>query len=57
MNKTKKFEHIYFSLEPFLESLQDVHVNVLLKCVNKKIKILSNGHDAVVTVILTLANH
>ena len=27
MNKTIKFERIFFSLEPFLESLEDVHVN------------------------------
>ena len=26
MNKTIKFEHIFLTLEPFLESLQDFHV-------------------------------
>ena len=30
MYKTIKFERIFFSLEPFLESLQDVHVNNLV---------------------------
>ena len=27
MNKTIKLERIFFSLEPFLESLQESHVN------------------------------
>ena len=31
MDKTIKFERIFFSLETFLESLEDVHVNIVAR--------------------------
>ena len=42
LNKTIKFERIFFSLEPFLESLQDVHVNKRLSLLDSGIMCDSN---------------